>query len=95
MPDYAEKALEAGWVQVGTKWKHDDYPGCIYYNAKQIWDEKLPAKYRRPLSVTPPEPKTVEAKPVLDPDGNPPFDGVPAPLSSAEMARPRGRPRKG
>lgn len=57
MPDYAEKALEAGWVQNGTKWTHKSHPGVTVRHPIDIWDKYLPENYKRPYSATPPERK--------------------------------------
>lgn len=72
MPDYEEAAKEAGWKKKGTRWTHPGYPGKVFGNAREVYNEALPTKFKRPCSADDrehiPEPTVVpdpKAKPVM------------------------------
>jgi hypothetical protein len=58
MPHYVNDITEAGWIKSGKYWVHPKHPGKKYWSEVEVYHkEDWPGK--RPLSVTPPEPKPV------------------------------------
>jgi hypothetical protein len=94
MPDYTEAAEKAGWIKRGTRWTHHQYPGKVFGNAREIYNEALPVEFKRPCSISDREKIAAptlkaevreEPKPEWTPNDGPHPETV---------ARKRGRPPK-
>ncbi len=106
MPDYEEAAENAGWVKRGTRWTHWAYPGKVYGNPREIYNEALDVEFKRPTSITnytvkPPTVLPAEDAPEPEPEWNPSMGPHPdtikrkAKVHADLPRRPRGRPPKG